>query len=62
MTNTKIIFTILSLGEHLLLIAALIASHVFYSMCKIQKHTIHIYRGKVRDLVAEIMALEKEKK
>jgi hypothetical protein len=61
MISTKIIWQLLSLGEHILLLAALIATHVFYRMTVIQKDVIRGYRHKVKDLVAEILALEKEK-
>jgi hypothetical protein len=61
MINTKIIWQILSIGEHLLVLALLIAVHILYRMNVINKCSIRAYRSKVKDLVAEIVALEKEK-
>jgi len=59
--NTKIIWQLLSMAEHLLVLALLIAVHILYRMNVISKCSIRAYRSKVRDLVAEIVALEKEK-
>jgi hypothetical protein len=61
MINTKMIWQLLSMAEHLFVLVLLVCVYILYSTKKIQRHTIHIYRQKVKDLVAEIMALEKEK-
>jgi hypothetical protein len=61
MMNTKIIWQLLSAAEHVLVLVLLVCVYILYTAKKMQRHTIHIYRQKVKDLVAEIMALEKEK-
>jgi len=60
MIIANIITTVLYIAEHLLVLVSLVCIHILYSLNKIKQSTIYLQRQKIKDVVAEILDLERK--